>query len=138
MRGALRLAVLVVGAQSAANEPFVFREPESPACKAISSGVAPGVLLGAVKQRDGGPIPNTKIESFSLTSDGGLRVRCLDSEMSSTRADSEGQFFLPLPNGRHRCIVLVGAAEFEQQKTTVECGARTCVEVTLDRSDSGE
>lgn len=137
MRGALRLAVLIVGAQSAATEPFVFRDPESAECKAISNGIAQGVVIGTVKQRDGGPIPSMQIFSLALTVDGGRNVRCLNCALSSTRANSEGQFFL-IHSGGRRCLVAFGSSDFEARETTVDCQTRTCVEVTLDPSDAGQ
>ncbi len=129
------LILLALLSETEIQLPIVVRDPTGKYCKELSPGVAQGVMLGRILQRDGGVVPLARIVAVGTArrADGGFR----HSEPSVTTGGAGGEFFLPLPNG-DLCNVGVSQSDFESRIVQTECSGRACVDVFLDPRRTSE
>lgn len=127
------LALPLFFAQAPINDSIpagvLVRNSESAACRAVSPGVATGVVFGRVLTLQGAPIARARAESrsFIRLGDGGVRSNDVSE---ATTSELDGSFFLALGGGP-LCMVRVAAPGFEEATIVVEPSTRLCVQVGL-------
>jgi hypothetical protein len=111
--------------------PLLLRDPAGQFCKSISPGDGTGVLLGQVSSRDGKGLGRAIVSSIGVRRepDGGTRA---NDTTDSTTADDRGFFFLSLSGGP-LCAISMRAPGYSPMELVVECSARTCIQVALER-----